>query len=824
MFHLPEPVRKIIVMLKQLKTKFPQLLRARPYDFLTIAAIAVYGVVFSYFTVLKYTVFQSYAWDLGIFNQAFYTTLHDGRLFYYTPELFYNVSGSYFAMHISPILFLVLPFYAICPSPATLLIIKSFVLALGALPLYLLAKELLGSNKAGFVLAITYLLYPPLQGANWFDFQQHMFLPFLFFFMCYFMIKRRWKLYFLTVPLVLMVEEHLPIILFVFSACFLFMGDIKSTFRSLKARKMDVGLATIVTLIGCVIYFFAAIFIKNSFTINQALLNLYKALGNFNVLGVKEDPFLVPIYALSNPQRAFEALLYDYSYKLFYVILLFGPLAFISFRNRFTLGAIFLLTPLLLSNYRAYYSVGSHYPLYVLAFVFIAAIYALKQLPLPAKFFSLKTIMVATLLFTISTSPLSPMSNAFIKVGLLWYPPVDFSISENVRSLHELIDVVPSNASILTQNQLFPHVSNRINAYVIPFSHFEGSKEYIKSLMNRSEFILLDMLSMDNMTKVVMTEITTGNSFGVYALASDAILFKRDYNAEPMFEHYIDDRTYSTCKDLTVMSPPGEVIVDASSESGSVVLCPKGSSGYFIFGPYSYLLQGSYEVKFLLRFSGHNDSYIGTFDVSDDYGRSVLCKKDIYGFESRTNDWFNLTLTFNSTKLRTAIEYRAFGGGNVDIYVDRVSVKRISANATTDFGLRTFNARDLSLRSGNLDENGFFVNDASVSADFFWYGPYTSLLVGKYRTTFSMKISSLSENQSERILALSISSDSGRNVLTEYDLYPQNFTEPGTFSGWHSFQLELTTANNLQNVEFRGMYPSPAYKIYFAFVMIERLD
>jgi uncharacterized membrane protein len=809
-------------MLKQLKTKFPQLLRARPYDFLTIAAIAVYGVVFSYFTVLKYTVFQSYAWDLGIFNQAFYTTLHDGRLFYYTPELFYNVSGSYFAMHISPILFLVLPFYAICPSPATLLIIKSFVLALGALPLYLLAKELLGSNKAGFVLAITYLLYPPLQGANWFDFQQQMFLPFLFFFMCYFMIKRRWKLYFLTVPLVLMVEEHLPIILFVFSACFLFMGDIKSTFRSVKARKMDVGLATTVTMIGCVIYFFAAIFIKNSFTINQALLNLYKALGNFNVLGVKEDPFLVPIYALSNPQRAFQALLYDYSYKLFYVVLLFGPLAFISFRNRLALGTILLLAPLLLSNYRGYYSVGTHYPLYVIAFVFIAAIYALKQLPLPTKFFSLKTIMVATLLFTISTSPLSPMSNAFIKAGLLWYPSVDFSMNENIRSLQELIDVVPPNASILTQNHLFPHVSNRINAYVIPSSYFEGSEEYIDSLMNKSEYILLDMSSMDNMTKIVMTEITTNSSFGVYALGSDAILFKRDYDTEPMFAHYID-RAYSAYKDLTLASPPAEVVVDASSQSGNVVLCPEGSSGYFVVGPYGYLLQGSYEIRFLLRFGGHGDGYIGTLDVSDDYGRTVLCKRDVYGFESQTNEWFNLTLTFNSTKLRTAVEYRAFSSGNNDIYIDKVYVRRISTNVTTDFGLKTFNARDLSLHSGSLDENGFFVNDPNASADFFWYGPYTSLPAGEYRATFFMKIPKLSEGQSEKILSLSISSDSGRNVLMESDLYSKNFTEQD-ISEWHGFQLEFTAVNNLQNVEFRGIYPSSAYKILFAYVMIERLN
>ena len=40
------------------------------------------------------------------------------------------------------------------------------MLALGAFPLYLLTKELLGNNKFGFVLAVTYLLYIPLQGVR----------------------------------------------------------------------------------------------------------------------------------------------------------------------------------------------------------------------------------------------------------------------------------------------------------------------------------------------------------------------------------------------------------------------------------------------------------------------------------------------------------------------------------------------------------------------------------------------------------------------------------------------------------------------------------
>jgi len=63
------------------------------------AMIIAYAAVFSYFTILKYCAFRSYAWDLGIFNQSLWTTLNEGRLFRHTLELFLNPSGSFFAVH-----------------------------------------------------------------------------------------------------------------------------------------------------------------------------------------------------------------------------------------------------------------------------------------------------------------------------------------------------------------------------------------------------------------------------------------------------------------------------------------------------------------------------------------------------------------------------------------------------------------------------------------------------------------------------------------------------------------------------------------------------
>lgn len=805
--------------------KMPILIRARPYEVLTMAAIVIYGVIFSYFTLLKHNAFNSYAWDLGSFNQAFYTTLHEGKLFYYTIDLFFNLSGSYFAMHISPILFLLLPFYALYSSPVTLLVAKSFLLALGALPLYFLARELFKDKKAALMLSLAYLLYPPLQGANWFDFQPQVFLPLLFFSMTYFMIKQRWKLYILFAALILLVEEHLAIILFVFAAYFLLRGGIRSLVGSVKSVKMNQSLASLVTMIACLVFFVAAISVKNTFPINPELIKYYKAVSNFRVLGVENDPLMVLLHALLNPQLAFAALMYDFPLKFLYIIFLFAPLVFISFKNALTLGTLFLLAPLMLSNYQAYYMIGAHYPLYILAFIFVAAVLSLQRLSAQSRLSILKNILVVSMILALSISPISPLSKTFVDERLLWYPQVEFPNTEDVRSLHEIVNAIPPDASVLAQNHVFPHVSSRINAYTLPPYYFEGAKDYVQLLVNSSQYVIIDLKSPDYMTGLVLAEMTKNDSsFGVYALGSNSILFKREYRGQPLFLQNIENRVYAAYRDLTMAIPPSTMTVDPTAESDEIVLCPKGSGECFVFGPYSYLLEGLYEVTFTIKVGEHSDSYLGTVDISDDYGLSVLSKRDIYGFEVNPDQWTNFTLPFSSTRFRIALEYRVISSGKADISVDRVIVRRVSPNATVDFGFKTLSGRSLVIDNGNLTDDGFIAHEANDTAGSFWYGPYMHIPPGNYSATFLLKTQETPQELNETILTLSISSDFGRNLILEQPLTAENFTDGGLFERWHSFTFKLTATDPLDNVEFRGMRPSPNCGIYLAYVAIQRLE
>jgi uncharacterized membrane protein len=644
---------------------------------IVLIAILLYGSIFSYFTILKHNVFQSYAWDLGLFNQALYTTLHNGKLLYYTAELYFSPTGSFFAVHFSPILFFVLPFYAIYSSPTTLLVIQSFALALGAIPLYLLSKKLLNSNKAACILALIYLLYPALQGANWFDFHTPALFPFMFFFLCYFMVTKRWKFYFSFVLFTLMIQEQAVFAVLVITIFyFLRSKSLKSLFKFSKPLKMTENLASTITLLMCGVYYAFSIYVKSFFAVNPKYVELLKATSAYSVLGVKGDPLLFPFYVLSNPQNGFNALMYDSVIKVFYIFLLFGPLLFVSFRSKLVIGILALLSLFLFSNYRPYYEIGNQYPLYVLPLIFIAAIYGLKKFQIRNHMRILKIMLIVTLLFTITVSPLSPLATPLLKEGALWYPEVGFTMSENSVSLNALVNQIPPNASVLAQNHVFPHVSSRINAYVLPLFN---DTDYVGFLMNNSEYILIDLMDQDSSTVFVLNQIAQNNSYGVYALGNNSILFKRGFQGEPMFAHYAEYRVFSAYKDL-ISAPFSQIVSDLSSASGKVVMCPKGTTGRFVYGPYTYLIQGSYEVTFEVKDGEHNDSLIGKCDFATNIGTSILAKKDVHGFELKPNEWTNITLTVNVANFMTTAEFRTFSYGIADIYIDRVFVHRVAPN------------------------------------------------------------------------------------------------------------------------------------------------
>jgi hypothetical protein len=141
----------------------------------------------------------------------------------------------------------------------------------------------------------------------------------------------------------------------------------------------------------------------------------------------------------------------------------------------------------------------------------------------------------------------------------------------------------------------------------------------------------------------------------------------------------------------------------------------------------------------------------------------------------------------------------------------------------TDFGAFTYNVGDLSFERKCVIENGLLIHHENLTSDFFWWGPYISLPSGCYKATFFLKFSPLPSASNETILKLDVTANNGQDTLNRHTITSSAInSETGWMHDWHSYTLEFTSKENLTNVEFRGLEPSPSCDIYLAFILVEK--
>lgn len=180
-------------------------------DLLFLMCLILYTGIMASLSLLKLQTFFT-THDIGIFTQSYWTTLYDGRFFY--NDLEFSEAGvlSHFGIHVSPVLLLLIPLYAVSPGPEILLIVQSILYGSGAIPLFLAAKRMLG-NPSALVVSLVYFLYPALHGANLFDFFEISFLPLLLGFFLYGICFRRMLLILSCGIACLMIKEDVSVLI-----------------------------------------------------------------------------------------------------------------------------------------------------------------------------------------------------------------------------------------------------------------------------------------------------------------------------------------------------------------------------------------------------------------------------------------------------------------------------------------------------------------------------------------------------------------------------------------------------------------------------------
>ncbi|MBP3701598.1 MAG: DUF2079 domain-containing protein, partial [Lachnospiraceae bacterium] len=138
---------------------------------MTLAAL--FFLFVTAWTVGRIYSFHCPTYDFGIFSQMFYHLKESGM-----PMTTLERDGllSHFAVHVSPIFYLLLPFYKLFPVPATLQVLQAAVLTSAVIPLWKLGKHHGLSPTSRMFLGGLLFLYPAYAGGTSYDIHENCFL------------------------------------------------------------------------------------------------------------------------------------------------------------------------------------------------------------------------------------------------------------------------------------------------------------------------------------------------------------------------------------------------------------------------------------------------------------------------------------------------------------------------------------------------------------------------------------------------------------------------------------------------------------------------
>ena len=122
--------------------------------------MAAYAAGFGALAAAEHRAFETGRFDLGNMTQAVWSTAHR------RPLDVTELGGdqvSRLGAHVDPILVLFAPLWWLWPSPTMLLVAQAAIVALGALPFFWLGRKHLGSEWAGVLCGLAYLVYPAVQ-------------------------------------------------------------------------------------------------------------------------------------------------------------------------------------------------------------------------------------------------------------------------------------------------------------------------------------------------------------------------------------------------------------------------------------------------------------------------------------------------------------------------------------------------------------------------------------------------------------------------------------------------------------------------------------
>ena len=176
----------------------------KAYVWVTAAMSLLFFLFVSVWTVGRVYSFSTPTYDFGIFSQMFYYMNETGL-----PMTTVERNGllSHFAVHVSPIYYIMLPFYWLVPTPATLQVLQATVITSAVIPLWKIGKHHSLTGAQRMLVCALLLLYPAFSGGTSYDIHENCFLTPLILWLFYGIDRKNTAITAIAAILTLMVKE-----------------------------------------------------------------------------------------------------------------------------------------------------------------------------------------------------------------------------------------------------------------------------------------------------------------------------------------------------------------------------------------------------------------------------------------------------------------------------------------------------------------------------------------------------------------------------------------------------------------------------------------
>lgn len=499
-----------------------------------------YVLFFSAYSLQRHATFNTFAADLSYIDQPMWNTLH-GR---FLERTLGDQQVPRVAEHLEPIIIPIALIFYVWDDVRAILIVQTIFLALGALPVYWIAREQVSPTKGqssrewvSLAFVAVYLMFPALQAANVADFHADPLIVASLLFAFWYATQRKYRAMWVWAIMAMLVKENLPTLTFMLGLYLLFAREtrdgtsphldslIRAFPRSLLTEQRLHGLGLMVISLA---WFYVATFLIVAPLARQVygtqgpiyLSSRYAGFsgGAVGLLAGLGDTLAL----LREPDRL------RYLAGLFASV---GGLALLA--PEYLLLGLPVLIANLFSNFPGQYSGEQHYSAPLAPVFVIAAIYGFQRLSflsrerfrvMPPRHFVTALLIIWLLACSLSYHYLRG-----------WTPLArDFDWPQRTphhRLLARFANQIPPQASLSTTPPLHPHLAHRERIYGFP-------------TVADADFVLLDVSGRTdthpNDVRVAFEALIESQEFGIVDAADGYVLLGKGQGTSSLPDTFYD--------------------------------------------------------------------------------------------------------------------------------------------------------------------------------------------------------------------------------------------------------------------------------------------